>query len=114
MAAFLARYHRGSLPQTSHRAFRGLRAHHRKHALFLAGILRMADAVEEDNGLPVRRIAAEMVPGSVQLLIQDFDPLSKRAASVALAKHMLESACKKPMMVKSVKSESLQMVANPA
>jgi exopolyphosphatase/pppGpp-phosphohydrolase len=114
VAAFLARYHRGSLPQENHRAFRGLRANQRKRALFLAGILRMADAMEVDNGLPTPRIRAEMVPGSVQLLIPDFNPLSGKAASVALAKHMLESACKKPMMVKSVKPEAVRPAANTA
>jgi exopolyphosphatase/guanosine-5'-triphosphate,3'-diphosphate pyrophosphatase len=112
VAAFLARYHRGALPQTSHKAFRGLRANQRKVALYLAGILRMADATESGDGVPAR-IRAEAVPGSVQLLIPDFNPLSSNAASVALAKHMLESACKKPMLVKSVKSEP-RLTANSA
>ena len=114
VAAFLARYHRGSLPQENHRAFRGLRANQRKEALFLAGVLRIADAMETDDGLPTPRIRAEMVPGSVQLLIPDFNPLSGKAASVALAKHMLESACKKPMMVKSVKLEVAKPIEDTA
>jgi CHAD domain-containing protein len=114
LAAFLARYHRGSLPQTNHRAFRGLRANQRKQALFLAGILRIADAIEEDNGAPAPRVRAEMDSGSVQLLIPDFNPLASNAASVALAKHMLESACKKPMMVKSVKSIPIQSLSSSA
>jgi CHAD domain-containing protein len=112
VAAFLARYHRGALPQTNHKAFRGLRVGQRKQALFLAGILRMADAMESGESTP-RRIRAEAMQGSVQLLIPDFDPLSSQAASVALAKHMLESACKKPMLVKSVKSEP-RLVATSA
>ena len=102
VAAFLARYHRGSLPKRQHKAFRGLRAHQRKQALFLAGILRMADAIEE--GGPPPMVKAEAEQGSVHLLIPDFNPLSNQAASVALAKHMIEAACKKPMLVKSVKS----------
>jgi len=114
VAAFLARYHRGSLPQTNHRAFRELRAHQRKLALYLAGILRIADATEEDNGAPATRIRAEILQGSVQLLIPDFNPLSSKAASVALAKHMLESACKKPMLVKSVKPERSTSLASSA
>jgi len=114
LAAFLARYHRGSLPQTNHRAFRGLRAHQRKQALFLAGILRIADAVEVDDGQPTPRIRAEMAVGSVQLLIPDFDPLSSKAASVALAKHMLESAVKKPMLVKSVRPEPAKSLLDSA
>jgi exopolyphosphatase/guanosine-5'-triphosphate,3'-diphosphate pyrophosphatase len=114
LAAFLARYHRGSLPQTNHRAFRGLRVYQRKQALFLAGILRIADAIEEDNGSPAPRIRAEMESGSVQLLIPDFNPLASNAASVALAKHMLESACKKPMMVKPVKRVPLPVMRSSA
>lgn len=114
VAAFLARYHRGSLPQTNHRAFRGLRADQRKLALFLAGILRISDATEGDAGTPAPRIRAELAPGSVQLLIPDFNPLSSKAASVALAKHMLESACKKPMLVKSVKPERSNSLASSA
>ena len=114
VAAFLARYHRGSLPQTNHRAFRGLRAHQRKLALFLAGVLRIADATEVDDGLPTPRIRAEMALGSIQLLIPDFNPLSSKAASVALAKHMLESACKKPMLVKSVKPDRSTSLASSA
>jgi hypothetical protein len=76
--------------------------------------LRIADAMEVDNGAPPPHIRAQAVPGSVQLLIPDFNPLSANAASVALAKHMLESACKKPMMVKSVKSEASGAIANSA
>jgi len=114
VAAFLARYHRGSLPQTKHRAFRGLRTYQQKLALFLAGILRIADATEEDNGAPAHRIRAELATGSVQLSIPDFNPLSSKAASIALAKHMLESACNKPMLVKSVKSEGVRSLASLA
>ena len=114
VAAFLARYHRGSLPQTNHRAFRGLRAYQRKLALYLAGILRIADATEEDNGAPAHRIRAELATGSVQLSIPNFNPLSTKAASVALAKHMLESACNKPMLVKSVKPEGVRSLASLA
>jgi CHAD domain-containing protein len=112
VAAFLARYHRGSLPKGQHKAFRGLRVHQRKQALFLAGILRMADAIEEGNGLPPLMVKAEAEHGSVHLLIPDFNPLSNQAASVALAKHMLEAACKKPMLVKSVKSGRNSLVTS--
>ena len=62
----------------------------------------------------IARIRAEMESGSVQLLIPDFNPLASNAASVALAKHMLESACKKPMLVKSVKSVPIQSLSSSA
>src|SRR5262249_20379320 len=58
VTAFLARYHRGSLPKTGHKAVRSLRAPQRKQALFLAGILRIADAIESGNDLPPPKVRA--------------------------------------------------------
>ncbi len=56
LIALVARYHRRGMPRTSHPEYAALGAKDRRRVAMLAGILRLADALDRDRGRPLEDV----------------------------------------------------------
>jgi hypothetical protein len=106
MAGLVARYHRGALPQARQKACGGLAASERQDVLWLAAILRLANAFDAGHDGRIQRLEVDpRVPGKqngfVVLLAQGYSPRDRLAEGIAAARHLLEIVCRRPVMVKA-------------
>jgi exopolyphosphatase/guanosine-5'-triphosphate,3'-diphosphate pyrophosphatase len=67
LIANIARYHRGALPKSSHEHFAPLSAADGDLVRLLAGILRVADALDRTRFQRVRGVQAELTPDTLRL-----------------------------------------------
>ena len=121
LAAVVARYHRGALPRQRGKTMQRLDLPDRRTALELAGVLRLANALDirkdARNGDPQtvtirngRKVKA--VAPKLQVTLQDrvllvqfagYSPFDRSAENVAGARHLLELVLRRPVMVKSLR-----------
>ncbi len=64
----LVRYHRRALPSLRHRRFRALVPADRRRVRLLAGLLRLADALDVSHRTVVRELACRLAPGRLTLV----------------------------------------------
>jgi exopolyphosphatase / guanosine-5'-triphosphate,3'-diphosphate pyrophosphatase len=95
--ARVARYHRGALPQTGR--LRDLPLTQRHAIKLLAGILRLANALDAGHDGCIRRIAIGKSEGFVVIHAQGLVADSALAERIAGARHLLEITCKTPVVV---------------
>lgn len=100
LAAVVARYHRGALPQKRHRVFAKLSAKEQKDVLTLAGILRLACALDGDHRGSIRQVSAREVDGQFVISATGYTPLSPLGERIAGARHLLELASRQPVLVR--------------
>ncbi len=102
MVAALARYHRGALPEASHAGYGKIPAGQRRKFLQLAAILRLANALDAGHTRTVRSLKVLRTAETITLLASGFveDPAS--TPGIAIAKHLLETACGWPVVLRSV------------
>jgi exopolyphosphatase/guanosine-5'-triphosphate,3'-diphosphate pyrophosphatase len=67
MVAQVARYHRRGMPREGHAEHEALPPEDRRTVAQLAGILRLADALDRDRALPLRDVEVRLRGGKVQL-----------------------------------------------
>jgi exopolyphosphatase/guanosine-5'-triphosphate,3'-diphosphate pyrophosphatase len=67
LIAQIARYHRRGLPRTSHPEYAALPARDRRRVALLAGILRLADALDRDRARPLEDVVVRLRAGGVQI-----------------------------------------------
>ncbi len=103
LAAAVARFHRGALPQSQHKALRGLAAEDRRVAVYLAGILRLANAFDASRDGPVQRLQIESKNGGLLVLASGYSQWTPAAEDVAAARHLLETVLRQPILVKPLK-----------
>jgi CHAD domain-containing protein len=99
LAALVARYHRRALPQAKHAAFRRLRPDQRQKVLMLAGILRLANALDREHDASVRSLKARIEDGRIAIRAGGYTAAEPRASRIANARHLFEIACKRPVAV---------------
>jgi CHAD domain-containing protein len=99
LAALVARYHRRALPQAKHAAFRRLRADRRQKVLLLAGILRLANALDRQHDASVRGLQAHIDGDRIAIRAGGYTGGEPNASYVASARHLFEIACKRPVAV---------------
>lgn len=98
LLAAVARYHRKALPQAKHKEFSGLPSAFQQAILLLAGILRLANAFEQaPNG--IRKLNAEVTLEGLMVRAYGFDGEEPLLSRIATAKHLLEVACRSPIVV---------------
>lgn len=110
-AAIVARYHRGALPQKKHRAFAKLPMREQKKVMLLAGILRLACALDWDHRGLVRQVLLERQNGQLVIRAAGYTPLSPMGERVARARHLLEVATLQPVLVRARKAAPKKRVA---
>lgn len=98
LAAVVARYHRKALPQAKHKEFRELPASLQHATLFLAGVLRLANAFESAPN-KIRRLQVDTMLEGVVIRAYGFDGEEPLLSKLANAKHLLEIACGRPVTI---------------
>jgi CHAD domain-containing protein len=96
--ASVARYHRGALPQSGR--LRDLPVKQRKLIALLAGILRLANALDAGHDGSIRRIRVSQNAGFIVIEAQGLRTDSKLAEGIAGARHLLEATCGFPILVR--------------
>src|SRR5271166_339714 len=89
--AAVARYHRGTLPQTGDSYFVGLSAKRRSQLLPVMGILRLAHAFDASHDRKVTRISVEQRDGMLDVYGQGMEEISPTAERLARARYLLEA-----------------------
>jgi len=100
VVAFVARYHRGSLPSRTQREFRSLPQQLRPLAQRLAGILRLANAFDADHEGKIQRIKVSKPRDFLVIHADRFDGHGDLAEGIAGARHMLELSLRLPIAVR--------------
>jgi len=98
LTALAARYHRKALPQLKHKEFSTLPAAMQQATLFLAGILRLANCFEQ-AAKPARKLQLDVTPEGLTLRAYGYDGEEPLLSKLANAKHLLEIACRKPIVI---------------
>jgi exopolyphosphatase/guanosine-5'-triphosphate,3'-diphosphate pyrophosphatase len=96
--ASVARYHRGALPQASQ--LRDVPIAQRKIITLLAGILRLANALDDERDGQIQSIKVSQNANYIVIQAQGLRQDSMLAEKIAAARHLLEINCGVPVMVR--------------
>ena len=75
----------------------------RRMALELAGVLRLANALDPNNGT-APRLEVEGRDGVVVVHSAGYSPLDRVAEDVAAARHLLETILRRPILVRALRA----------
>jgi len=107
LAAVVARYHRGALPHLRGKTMQSLDLPDRHIAFQLAGVLRLANALDARNGRVQKseapKVEVGLRDGIVIVRSSGYAPLDRSAETAAAARHLLETALRRPVMIKPMK-----------
>ena len=112
LAAVVARYHRGALPRPRAKTLQLLALPDRPIAIELAGILRLANALDTRNGGKGKDTGNETSP-RLEVSLQDhfieirkagYSAMEPSAEGVAGARHLLETVLRRPVMVRTLRA----------
>jgi CHAD domain-containing protein len=117
LAAAVVRYHRGVLPHPRAKTMQLLELPDRPIAMELAGILRLAnaldvrpagDAVNGAGGGAVggRRLEVGLQDRSVVVRVAGYSALDRSAESIAGARHLLETVLRRPILVRALRTST--------
>ena len=107
LAAVVARYHRGALPRPQASAMQGLELPDRHLAMQLAGVLRLAKALDPRDGT-APKVEVELRDRVVRVQSAGYSPLDRSAEEVAAARHLLEMVLRLPVMVRSLRPAGIR------
>ena len=111
MAAIVARFHRGALPRPGQKVLRGLSRTEGRQARLLAGILRLANALDAERDGRIRRLEVALHQGVIVVAAEGYSPLDQLAESVAAARHLLEVVMRRPIAVRPLKTATHKLQA---
>jgi CHAD domain-containing protein len=106
LAAVVARYHRGTLPRNGQKTLEGLSPDQRQTVLYLAGILRLANAFDSAADGHVQRLQVRQQNGFLEIAAQGYSPRDRIAETLAAARHLLETVYDQPIMIKPLRAAS--------
>ena len=105
LAAVVARYHRGALPRPRRKPLQRLDLPDRRIAVQLAGVLRLANALDSRNGTePALQVAVQ--DRTVMVHAAGYSALDRSAEDVAAARHLLETVLRRAVLVRGMKVAS--------
>ncbi len=107
LAAVVARYHRGPLPRPQGKTPQLLDLADRPMAMQLAGILRLANALDKRNGregADAPRLEVILQDRFVVVRAAGYSALDRSAEEVAAARHLLETVLRRPVLVRALRS----------
>lgn len=99
--AILVRYHRGPLPVTTNSSFVGLTAKRRKDLLPIIGVLRLANAFDDEHEGNISSLGIESRDGSVIVYAEGLRGISRQAERIARARYLLEMISRHPITVRA-------------
>ncbi len=107
LVAVVARYHRGALPRPRGNTMQTLELPDRAVAMELAGVLRLANALDfrHDAGAAEAfpRLEVGLVDRSVMVRVTGYSALDRSAENVAAARHLLETVLRRPVVVRGLR-----------
>jgi CHAD domain-containing protein len=107
LIAVVARYHRGALPHSRSKTMQALELPDRATATELAGVLRLANALDAPLGRgPVEapRLEVSLQDRSVVVRSLRYSALDRLAEGVAGARHLLETVMRRPVLVRTLRT----------
>lgn len=106
--ALVARYHRGAEPRENHEGFGAFSPAEQQGITWLAALLRFADSFDSERDARVTRLQVQRAPEAILVRAQGYVHDLMSAARVAEKKHLLESVCGRPVIVRS---DSMEIAA---
>ena len=112
MAAVVARYHRGALPRRRGKSLQVLELPDRPIAMELAGVLRLANALDawhgrkSDGGGDSPRLEVSLQDRVVVVRAAGYSALKGSAEDVAAARHLLETVMRRPVLVRGLRASA--------
>ena len=99
--AIVAHYHRGSLPASNHPIFAGLPAQRRAELMPLAGVLRLANALDDLHDQRIASVSVERRNGVLTILAHGLtSSVSPFGEQLAQSRYLLETCVKMPIMIR--------------
>jgi len=111
--AVIARYHCGAEPSEKHTAYAALAPEARSFVRTLAGIIRVADALDDTHDCAVRRLDVRSHPEYVLIRADGWPETERAAANIGGRKHLLESALGKPIIVRAATLRDAAVLTRP-
>jgi CHAD domain-containing protein len=105
LAAVVARYHRGALPGPREKNLQRLDLADRRTAVQLAGVLRLANALDTHNGIEPR-LEVGLQDRIILVQAAGYSALDRSAEEVAAARHLLETVLRRPVLVRGLRVAS--------
>ncbi|HEX9111144.1 MAG TPA: CHAD domain-containing protein [Terriglobales bacterium] len=102
LAAVVARYHRGALPRPRGKTLQRLELPDRRIAVQLAGVLRLANALDLRNGSEPR-LEVGIQNHIVLVRAAGYSVMDRSAENVAAARHLLETVLRRPVLVRGLR-----------
>jgi len=110
LAALVARYHRGALPRPGGKRMQLLPLEERPIAMELAGVLRLANALDLRPGRGgndhAPRLDVSLQDRSVVVRVPGYSASDGSAESVAAARHLLETVLRRPVLVRALRGSA--------
>ena len=106
MAAVVARYHRGPLPRPQGKTIQLLEPADRPMAMQLAGILRLANSLDQRKGrenADAPQLEVSSQDRFVVVRSAGYSALDRSAEDVAAARHLLETVLRRPVVVRTLR-----------
>jgi hypothetical protein len=72
--------------------------------LYLAGILRLANAFDSAADGHVQRLQVHQQNGFLEIAAQGYSPRDRAAETLAAARHLLETVYDQPIMIKALRA----------
>jgi exopolyphosphatase/guanosine-5'-triphosphate,3'-diphosphate pyrophosphatase len=110
LAALVARYHRGALPRPGGKKLQPLQLADRPIAMELAGVLRLANALDPRHGRDrngnenASRLEVSLQDRIVLVRVAGYSALDSSAEGMAAARHLLETVLRRPVLVRALRS----------
>ena len=99
--AIVAHYHRGGLPPSDHPIFAGLPTQRRAELLPLAGVLRLANALDDAHDQRITSLVLERQGGVLLIHAQGLtNAVSPFGEQLAQARYLLEHCIRMPIVIK--------------
>lgn len=114
LAAVVARYHRGALPHPGGRSMQLLDLADRPIAMELAGVLRLANALDKRHGRTGHENESKNA-SQLEVSVRDrfvlvraagYSALDRSAEDIAAARHLLETVLLRPVLVRGLRAAS--------
>jgi exopolyphosphatase/pppGpp-phosphohydrolase len=102
LAAVVARYHRGAFPAHRRKTLQRLGLPDRRTAVQLAGVLRLANALDMRNGAQPR-LEVGVEDHIVLVRAAGYSVTDRAAENVAAARHLLETVLRRPVLVRGLR-----------
>ena len=97
--ALIARFHRGALPRFEQKAFSGIPGEQKKSLIMLCGILRLANAFDALHQRRIRRLELKQTGNILHIAAPGYSENDRLAEKLAEARHLLETACRLPILI---------------